>query len=92
MKKSNQQLLEETTFVILYKVIRMKLTSIQFYFSVVKQEEEVNNNTEETLKTLLRRYTTKRKLRKKTEKKFKMLDIREKESTRITEREERSKN
>ena len=63
-KKSNQELLEETTSVILYKVICMKLTSIQFYFSVIKQEEEVNNNTKETLQILLRRYTTKRKLTK----------------------------
>ena len=37
----------------------MKLTFMQFYFSVIKQEEEVNNNTEEILQTLLRRYTTK---------------------------------
>ena len=37
----------------------MKLTFMQFYFSVMKQEEEVNNNIEEILQTLLRRDTTK---------------------------------
>lgn len=52
MKKSNQQLLEDTT-------ICIKQTSIQIYFSVLKEEEEVNNNTEEILQTLLRKYTTK---------------------------------
>ena len=55
----------------------MKLTSIQFYFSVIKQEEEVNNNTKETLQILLRRYTTKRKLTKIKKKDWKKVqDVR----------------
>ena len=33
----------------------MKLTCIQFYFSVIKQKEKVNKNVEEILETLLRR-------------------------------------
>ena len=43
----------------------MKLTSMQIYFSVIKQKEEVNNNTEEILEILLRRHTTKVEANKK---------------------------